>query len=67
MQKKKLCLKPVAHWTLKGLTILHQKMTKSVPKSVGPFFRGGSMENVKYVPSIMRNVRIWYIFGRTHK
>ena len=34
-------VKPVAHWTLKGLTSLHQKITKSFPKSVGPFFRGG--------------------------
>ena len=43
--------KAVAHWGLKGLTILYQIGTKSVPKSVGSFFsRGASMENVKYVP-----------------
>ena len=39
-------LKHVAHWKLKGLTIFYQKSTKSVLKSVGSFFRGGSMENV---------------------
>ena len=25
------------------------------------------MENVQYVPEIVKNVPIWYIFGRTHK
>ena len=36
-----LSLKAVAHWALKGLTILYQIGTKSVPKSVGSFFRAG--------------------------
>ena len=34
-------VKAVAHWTLKGLTILYQKSTKSVQKSVCSFFQGG--------------------------
>ena len=37
---------------------------------IGMFFfsRGrGIMENVQYVPEIVKNVPIWYIFGRTHK
>ena len=33
--------KPVTHLGLKGLSILYQNSTKSVPKSVGSFFRGG--------------------------
>ena len=36
-----LGFKAVAHCTLKWLTILYQKSTKSVLKSVGSFFRGG--------------------------
>ena len=38
---EKIKVKAVTHWTLKGLTFLHQKITKSLPKSVGPFFREG--------------------------
>ena len=37
----KSCVKAVGYWVLKGLTILYQKSTKSVQKSVGSFFQGG--------------------------
>ena len=39
---------------------------KSVQELVGSYFRGGEHGKCQYVPEIVRNVPIWYIFGRTH-
>ena len=39
---------------------------KSVEELVGSNFRGGKHGKCAYVPQIVRNVPIWYIFGRTH-
>ena len=39
---------------------------KSVEELVGSYFRGGEHGKCVYVPQIVRNVPIWYIFGRTH-
>ena len=41
-------------------------LPKSVEELVGSYFRGGEHGKCVYVPQIVRNVPIWYIFGRTH-